>query len=83
MIFFANKRDGTIARKIFVGSLYIKGGKGKVRFRLSQHLTIPLLIAEELQKLHRQKYMSLELSFHKLFKNTTFRHLEGIGKTLS
>ena len=32
-------------------------------------------------KLDRQNYVSLELSFRKLFNNTTFRHLTGIGKT--
>ena len=40
-------------------------------------------IAGEQQKLDRQKYISLKSSFHKLFKNTTFRHLRCIGKTLS
>ena len=40
-------------------------------------------IAGESQKLDRQKSISLEWSFHKLLKNTTFRHVEGIGKTLT
>ena len=56
-------------------------GGGKVRFRLSRHLSILPFIAGEAQKLDKQNYTSLELSFYKLFKNTTFRHLVGIGKT--
>ena len=54
---------------------------GEVRFRLSQHPSMLLFIAVKPQKLDWQKYMSPELFFHKLFKNTTFRHLTGIGKT--
>ena len=54
------------------------GGGGKVRFKLSRHLQILLFIVGESQKLDRQKYISLKLLFHKLFKNTTFRHLRGI-----
>ena len=34
-------------------------------------------------KLDGQKYLSLQLSFHNLFRSTTFRYLRGIGKTLS
>ena len=56
---------------------------GKVGFRLSQHLCILLFEARESQKPDRQKYMSLKSSFHKLFESITFRHLRGIGKTLS
>ena len=37
--------------------------RGKVSFRLSQHLRILLYIAGEPQKLDRQKYMSPGLSF--------------------
>ena len=60
------------------------GGRGgKVRFRLLCHFRILLFIAGEPQKLERQKYISLISSFHKLLKNTTFRHLRDIGKTLS
>ena len=51
------------------------GGGDNIRFRLSQHLRILLFIAGEPQKLGRQKYKSLESSFHKLLKNTAFRHL--------
>ena len=40
-------------------------------------------IAGEPDKLGRQKYISLDSSFHKLFKNETFRQLRGNGKTLS
>ena len=50
---------------------------------MSQHSSVLLFIAGELQKLDRQKYKSLESSFHKLVKNTTFKHLTGISKTLS
>ena len=68
-------------------SLIIKRGQGgggvEVRFRLLWHISILLFIAGEPHKLDRQKYVSMELSFHKLFKNTTFRHLGGIDKTLS
>ena len=56
------------------------GGGGKVTFRLSRHFRILLFIARERQKLDRQNYVSLELSFHKLFKNTIIKQLEGIGK---
>ena len=56
---------------------------GKVRYRLLRHIRILLFIAGEPQKLDRQNYISLELSFGKLFKNTTYRHLRGIVKTLS
>ena len=55
------------------------GGGGKVKFRLSGHLRILLFMAGEPQKLDRQKYMSLESSFRKLFKNRIFSHLRGIG----
>ena len=55
----------------------LRGG-GKVR-----HLITLLFVAGEPQKLDGQKFISLEWSFHKLFKNTTFTHLRGIGKTLS
>ena len=58
-------------------------GRGKVRFKLSQHLRILLFIAGEPQKLDRQKYVSQESSFHKLFENTIFKDLRSIGKTLS
>ena len=54
-----------------------------VRSELSRQLSILLFIASEPHKLDRQKYISLESSFHKLFKTTTFRHLRDIGKTLS
>ena len=54
-----------------------RGGGGEVR--LSQQVRILLFIAGEPQKLDKQKYISLESSFHKLFKNTIF----SIGKTLS
>ena len=58
------------------------GGRDKVRIRLSQHLRILLFIAGEPQKLScRQKYISLESSFHKLLKNTTFRLFRAIGKS--
>ena len=40
----------------------LRGG-GKVRFRLSQHLSILLYIAGEPQKLDRQKYISLNCLF--------------------
>ena len=56
----------------------IKSLKGKVRFGLSQHLRILPFIAGEPQMLDRQKYPSLEWSFHKLLKNTTFKHLRAI-----
>ena len=46
-------------------------------------LTNADFIAGEPPKLDRQKYITLESSFHKLFKNTTLKHLRGIGKTLS
>ena len=61
------------------------GGRegGKVRFRVLQHLRILLFIAGEPQKLDRQKDISLESSFHKLYKTTPSRHLRAIGKTLS
>ena len=55
------------------------GGGCKVKVRWSQHLRILLFIAGEPPTLDRQKYMSLESSFHKFFKNITFRHLRGIG----
>ena len=48
------------------------GGGGNVKFRLSRHLRKLLFIAAEPQKLDRQKYISLESSFHKLFKTTTY-----------
>ena len=35
------------------------------------------------QTVNGQKYVSLELPFHNLLKNATFRHWTGIGKTLS
>ena len=38
---------------------------------------------QDRQKTRQFKYISLESSFHELFKNTTFRYLRGIGKTLS
>ena len=63
--------------------LRIRFKGGKVRFKLSRHLSILLFIAGEPQKLDRQKYISLESSFCKLFKNTTFRHFRSIGKNLS
>ena len=34
-------------------------------------------------KAKQVNYILLESSFHTLFKNTTYRHLGGIGKTLS
>ena len=40
-------------------------------------------MAGEPQKLDMQKYISLESSFHTLFRNTTLGSLRGIGKTLS
>ena len=40
-------------------------------------------MAGEPQKLDKQKYISQEFSFHKLFKNTALRHLQGIVKVLS
>ena len=51
------------------------GGGGEIRFRLLRHVGIILIIAGEPQKLDRQKYISLKLFFHKLFKNTIFRCL--------
>ena len=60
-----------------------EGGRGEVRFRLPRHLSILLFIAGEPEKLDRQKYMSLESSFRKLFKSITFRYLGDIEKTLS
>ena len=59
-------------------------GRGiKVRLKLLQHLSILLFIAGEPQKVQAKVYISLGSSFYKLFKITTFRHLGGIGKTLS
>ena len=44
------------------------GGGGlredKVRFRLWRHLSILIFIPGKSQKLDRQKYISLKLSFH-------------------
>ena len=55
----------------------------KVRFRLLQHLIVLLFIAGEPQKVDRQTYISIKSSFHKLFKNTAFRHLRlGIGMSI-
>ena len=55
----------------------------KVRFRLLRHLRLLLFIAGEPQMLDKQNYVSLELSFHTLFKKVAFRHLKGTSKTLS
>ena len=44
-------------------------GEGEVRFRSSRHPRITLFITGKPQKLDRQKYTSLESSFHKLLKN--------------
>ena len=57
-------------------------GGGKVRFRLSQHLKILLFIAGEPQKLDRQRYISLESPFHKLFKIQVSDTLEVLVKLL-
>ena len=86
--FFSNFAEGTLFGRIsriptVELCFFVKGEGGKVRFRLLQHLRILLVIAGEPQKLDRQKYILLELSFHKLSKNTIFRHLRGIGKILS
>ena len=64
-------------------NISLKGGEGvKVRFRLSQHLRTILFIAGEPQQPDKQKYISPTSAFRKFFKNTTFRHLGSIGKTL-
>ena len=56
-------------------SISSKGTGGReVRFRSSRHLRILLFIAGEPQKLNGKTYISLESSFHKLFKN-----LESVG----
>ena len=49
------------------------GGGEEVRFSLSRQVRILLFIAGEPQKLDKQKYISLGLSFHKLFKITNFQ----------
>ena len=57
-------------RKSFIGSHTVGRSLGadKVRFRFSGPLRILLFITGEPQKLDKQKYMSLESSFHKLSK---------------
>ena len=57
----------------FLFSFFRFKGRGNVRFRLSQHLRIQLFIAGEPQKLDRLKHISLESSFHKLFKKYNFQ----------
>ena len=63
--------------------IFFYGGGGGVRLRLLRYPRIPLYMGGKPQKLNRQKFISLESSLHELFKNTTFRHLRGMGKTLS
>ena len=65
-----------ISIHISPGSLYQSLKRvGKVRSTLLRHLSKQLFIAGEGQKLDRQKYASLKLSFHKLLENASFRHL--------
>ena len=86
---FVNKQNVTFVCQVEEGRLSIdcvkgKGGRdGKVRFRLFRQLRILLFIDGEPQKLERQRYVSLESSFYKLFENATFRHFRSIGKTFN
>ena len=60
---------------------FLRVAGGKVRFRLLRYLRLLLFVATKSQKLDRQKYIYIyttESSFHKLFKNITFRHRRGI-----
>ena len=74
---------------IWVYHFYLFKGEGggksgvKVRFMLLWHLIKLLYLPRKPQKLDRQKYISMELSFYNIFKNTTFGHLRGIGKLRS
>ena len=63
---------------------YIAVWGGGVRLYLGCHDTSGYFFnSREQQKVDSQEYISLESSFHKLFKNTIVGHPRGIDETLS